>query len=174
LRQLDLLLADLDDAPHQVDREIAGAKHRPLAMHLQLMPQRRAQARQQLVHPERLCQIIVGAEIERLNLAGLVAATRQHHDRYAVVAAANHAQELVALNVRQAEVEDDQRRALREQVERHLAVARLQNVVALRVQPHPQQFADRRLVVDHQNLDRGALMRRYPVASFPRGSAGGR
>src|SRR5579871_1012412 len=47
-RQFDLALADLHDAAHQVDREIAGAKHRPLAMDLQLMPQRRAQPRQQL------------------------------------------------------------------------------------------------------------------------------
>ena len=72
------------------------------------MPQRRAHAGQQFVHPERLGQIIVGAEIERLDLAGLVAAARQHHDRNAVVAAADHAQQFMALDIGQAEIENDQ------------------------------------------------------------------
>src|SRR5712675_1804105 len=37
--------------------------------------------------------------------------------------------------------------------ERALAVRGFEHVVALRAQPHPQQFSDRRLVVDDQNLD---------------------
>ena len=77
---------------------------------LQLMPQRRAHAGEQFIHPERFCQIVVGAEIERLDLAGLVAAARQHHDRDAVVAAADHAQQFMALDIRQAEIENDQAR----------------------------------------------------------------
>src|SRR6478609_840900 len=47
--------------------------------------------------------------------------------------------------------------------QRGLAVRRLQDLIALRRQPHPQQFADRRLVVDDQHFDRAALMRRYPM-----------
>ena len=156
-RQLDLTVADLDDAAHQIDRKIAGAEHRALAMDLQLMPQRRAHAGEQFIHPERFRQIVVGAEIERLHLARLIAAARQHHDRDAVVAAANHAQQFMALDVGQAEIENDERRILRQQFERDLAVGGFQDLVALGSQPHPQQFADRRLVVDDQDLDlRGA------------------
>ena len=39
-RQLHLAVANLDDAAYQIDRQIAGSKHRTLAMNLQLMPQR--------------------------------------------------------------------------------------------------------------------------------------
>ena len=156
-REFDFAFADLDDAAHQIDRKIAGAKHRPFALHLQLVPQRRAHARQQFVHPERLCQVIVGAEIERLHLAGLVAAARQHHDRHALVAAADHAQQFVALDVRQAEIEDDQRRPFGQLFKRHLAVGGFKNLIALRAQSHAQQFADRRLVIDDQDLDGGRV-----------------
>ena len=48
------------------------------------------------------------AEIERLDLAGLIAAARQHDDWNAVVAAADHAQEIMALDIGQAEIENDQ------------------------------------------------------------------
>ena len=37
-RQFHVLVADLDDAAHQIDGEIAGSKHRALAVDLQLMP----------------------------------------------------------------------------------------------------------------------------------------
>ncbi len=72
------------------------------------MAQRRPNAGQELVHAERLGHVIVGAEIERLHLAGLVAAARQHHDRHALVAGADGAQQVVALGIGQAEIEDDQ------------------------------------------------------------------
>ena len=153
-RQLDLAVADLDDTAHQVDREVAGPEHRPLAMDLQLMPQRRAHAGEQFIHPERLGQVIVGAEIERLDLAGLVAAARQHHDRHAVVAAADHAQQFVALDIRQAEIENDQCRVLREQFQRQLAVGGFEDLIALRAKPHPQQLADRRFIVDDHDFYR--------------------
>src|ERR1700731_2520533 len=154
-RQPDVPVADLDEAAYQIDGEIAGSKHRPLAMDLQLVPQRRAHAGQQLVHSERLCQIIVGAEIERLDLARLVAAARQHDDRNAVVAAADYTQQIVALDVRQAKIENDQRRPLRQQFEPALAVGGFEDFVTLRAKSHPQQLADRRLIVDDKNLDRG-------------------
>src|ERR1700682_4256260 len=48
-------------------------------MDLQLVPQRRAHAGEQFVHPERFGEIIIGAEIGRLDLSGLVAAARQPH-----------------------------------------------------------------------------------------------
>ena len=72
------------------------------------------------------------AEIERLHLAGFIAAARQHHDRHAVVAAADHPQQLMALDIRQTEIENDQRRILRHQFERVSAVGGFQDLVALR------------------------------------------
>jgi len=53
-RQPDIPVADFDDAAYQIDGEIAGSKHRPLAMDLQLVPQRRAHAGSNSVHSERL------------------------------------------------------------------------------------------------------------------------
>jgi len=76
------------------------------------MPQRGSHAGEQFIHPERLGQVIVGAEIERLDLSRFVAAARQHHDRNTVIAAAQHTQQIVALDVRQAEIEYDQCRIL--------------------------------------------------------------
>ena len=124
-------------------------------MHLKLMTKRRPHARKQFVHAEGLGDVIVGAEIERLDLADLVAAARQHHDRDGLVARAHHPQQFQALHVRQSKIENDEIGILRQQLERGLAVRRLQDVVALRAQAHAQQFADGRLVIDHENLERG-------------------
>src|ERR1700681_3700934 len=60
----------------------------------------------------------------------------------------------MALDIRQAEIENDQRGLLGQQFERSLAVGGFQNFVALGAEPHPQQLADRRLIVDDQDLDR--------------------
>src|SRR5258707_2067434 len=123
-------------------------------MDLQLMPQRRAHAGEQLIHPEWFGEVIVGAEIERLDFSSLIAAARQHNDRHAVVAPADHAEQFMALDIRKAEIENNQSGLLGQQFERDLAVRGFQNLVTLRAQPHPQQLADRRLVVDDKDLDR--------------------
>ena len=154
-RKLHLLVGDLDDAAHEVDRRSPAAEDRPLAMHLKLMTKRRPHARKQFIHAERLGDVIVGAEVERLDLADLVAAARQHHDRDALVARADHPQQFEALHIGQSKIENDQIGILRQQLERGLAVRRLQDFVALRAQAHAQQLADGRLVIDHQNLERG-------------------
>ena len=60
-----------------------------------------------------------------------------------------------ALHVGQAEIENDQIRRLAEELERSLAVGGFDDLVALRGQPHAQQFANRRLVVDDQHAERG-------------------
>ena len=108
------LSRDLDDAAHEIDREIADPEDRPLAMHLQLMAQRRPHAREQLVHAERLGDVIVGAEIERLDLAGLVAAARQDDDRDALVARSDRPQQLEPVDIGQAEIENDEVGLLRQ------------------------------------------------------------
>src|SRR5262249_37606428 len=43
----------------------------------------------------------------------------------------------------------------RHQLERGLAVRRLEDLVALGGEAHAQELADGRLIVDHQHLDRG-------------------
>src|SRR6202011_1931837 len=94
-RQFYLLVAGLDDAADQIDRKIADPEDRPLAVSLQLVAQRRPHPGKKLVHAERFCHIIVGAEIELLHLAGLVAAAGQHDDGNALVAGADGAQQVV-------------------------------------------------------------------------------
>ena len=55
-----------------------------------------------------------------------------------------------------------------EQFERGLAVGRFEDLIALRGEPHAQQLADRRLVVDHEHAERGgahaAASKRWPCA----------
>src|SRR5437764_9567328 len=63
----------------------------------------------------------------------------------------------MALDIGQTEIENDQRQAFLELLQRDLAIGGFENVIALRAQPHPQQFSDRRLVIDDQNLDGGSI-----------------
>src|SRR5665213_3138555 len=52
--------AHLDDAPHEVDRQITDAEYRPLAVDLKLMAHRGTHAGKQLFHAERLGDVVVG------------------------------------------------------------------------------------------------------------------
>ena len=70
---------------HEIDREIAAAEDRPLALLLQAVAQGGAHAGVQLVDAEGLGQIVVGAEVERLDLAALVGAAGQHDDGHASI-----------------------------------------------------------------------------------------
>src|SRR6516162_11780120 len=67
-RQLDLLAATGDVATYEIDREVPRDKDRQLALRLKGVAQRGAQARHQLVHAKRLTEIIISAEVERLDL----------------------------------------------------------------------------------------------------------
>src|SRR6266436_5183735 len=123
-RQLDLLVADLDDAPYQIDREIADTKNRTFSLNVKLMPKCGAHPGKEFIHAERLRHIVVGSEIE-----------------------------------------SNQVRLLRQQLQGRLAVGSLQNFIALRCQPHAQELADRALVIDHKDLGRSgthaAVSRRW-------------
>src|ERR1700722_16094630 len=134
------------------------------------MPQRGAHTGEQFVHPEWLGEVVVGAEIERLDLAGLIAAARQHDDGHAVVAAADHAQQFMTLDVGQAEIENDEGGILRQQFERRLAVRSFQYIVTLGAQAHPQQFPYRRVIVDDKNLDRRGVHAAVSSASAAAGT----
>src|SRR5258707_672587 len=156
-RQLDLLVADLDDAPYQIDREIADTKNRTFSLNVQLVPKCGAHPGKEFIHAERLRHIVVGSEIKCVDLDGLIAAARQNHDRYPFVARADRPQRVEALDVRQSEIENNQIRLLRQQLQGRLAVGSLQNFIALGGQPHAQELADRSLIIDNQNLGRSSI-----------------
>ena len=69
--------------------------------------QQRLQARHQLLHGERLGEIVVGALAQAGDAVADAVARRQHQHRRGVVAAAHVAQQDEAVLVGQAEVEDD-------------------------------------------------------------------
>ena len=74
----------------------------PLALHA--VPQRGAHARQQLANIERLVDVIIRAEIERLDLLGFALARRENDDRH-VGPFARARDHVLAVAVRQAEIE---------------------------------------------------------------------
>ena len=65
---------------------------------------------------------------------------------------AQGSQQLQAIDIREAEIEDHEIGLPGEQLERRLAVRRIQHLVALGGEPHAQELADGRLVVDDQDL----------------------
>ena len=69
--------------------------------------QRRAEPGEELVHAERLGDVVVGAGVEGGDLVGLAFAHREHDDRH-VGPAAQAADHLDAVDAGQAEVEDDE------------------------------------------------------------------
>src|SRR5437868_5476884 len=79
-REPKLLAAHGDQPAHEIDGEIAAAEDRPLALLLQAVAQRRAHPGMELVDAEGLGQIVVGAEVEGLDLAALVGAAGEHDD----------------------------------------------------------------------------------------------
>src|SRR5205823_12239324 len=66
-----------------------------------------ADARKQLIDPERLGHVIVGAEIERVHLVGLAAARGEDDDRRPRPLA-NAADHLETVTVRKVEIEHDE------------------------------------------------------------------
>src|SRR5262249_25515412 len=133
-RQLDLLVADLDDAPYEIDGEIADTKNRTLSLNVKLVPKCGAHPGKEFIHAERLRHVVVGSEIECVDFDGLIATARQNDNRHAFIARADRHQQVEALDVRQSEIENNQIRLLRQQLQGRLAVGSLQNFIALRGQ----------------------------------------
>ena len=125
--------------------------------------QRGPQPGEQLVHPERLGHVVVGAGVERRDLVRLRVARRQHDDRHALHAA-QPADHVDAVDAGQPEVEDDDvGMVARREIERLLAVGRGVDVVPARAQVDAQRAQDLRLVVDDQDARHGVrLGRRAP------------
>ena len=102
----DLGAADADDAADEVDGEVARGEERRLAFRLQAVAERGAEAGDELAHAEGLGHVVVGAEFQRLDDAGLVGAAREDDDRDGAAGGAPAGEELLAGGVGQAEVED--------------------------------------------------------------------
>src|SRR5205807_9667628 len=73
--------AQSDDSPNDVDAKRATPEDWPLAFLLQAVADSGANARQKLIHPERLGDVIVSADVQRSDLAGFVCAAGKHDDR---------------------------------------------------------------------------------------------
>ena len=117
------------------------------------MAQRRAHPRHQLADVERLVDVVVGAEIERLDLLGFALARRQHDDRH-IGPFARAADHVLAVAVGQAEIEQhDVGRFGGDALDRLGDGAGAGHLVVVRLQRGLEKAQDRRLVVDHQHAD---------------------
>ena len=72
--ELHLCPGSPDEAAYKIDLQRPAGQERGRALLLQAMPQGGADARQQFLRAERLGHVIVGTEVKRPNLAGLIAA----------------------------------------------------------------------------------------------------
>ena len=155
-RQLHILFAHRDQAAHQIDRQIAAAEDRLLAVRLQAVAQRGANAGRQFLHAERLGDIIIGAQIERRHLAGLVVAAGKNDDGHGRAAIAQGAHDRQPIHSRQPQIEHDQvHRIAFKEIQRRLAAIGLLDAIGLRRQGGAQETPDRRFVVHDQDAQRG-------------------
>ena len=107
LGQLDLFLPHEDLAALVVDGEVLCTEGARGVGAVAVGAQRRPHPRQQLAGAEGLGDVVVGTEVQRLDLVRLGGAGRQHDDGGQVLLA-HIPDQLHAIPVRQTEVEDDQ------------------------------------------------------------------
>ena len=120
--------------------------------------QQRLHAREQLLSPERLRDVVVGAGREASHLLELLRTRRQHQHRH-VREVADPLERLVAVHVGHRHVEDHERRRRREELsKRGPSVARLVDRVARALEQLPQQQADVVVVVDDEDSEAGAFI----------------
>ena len=116
-------------------------------------PQQRTDARAELADRERLRDVVVGAELEPDHLVELVVAGSEHDDRHGALGPQALA-DLEPIEAREHDVEHDEIDRLGvELLERLLAVAGLDDLVAVAFEREREHRTHRVLVVDEQ--DRG-------------------
>ena len=152
-RELDLLAADRRLAAAGVDAQVAVRDH--LGLELAALrrgaPQDRLDPRDELARVERLRQVVVGADLEPDDLVDVLVARGQHQDRH-VGALAQPLADLDPVDVRQHQVEHDQRRRVRGRLaERVGAGRRRPDRVARVLQVERDERRDRALVLDDQD-----------------------
>src|SRR6185437_3830849 len=150
-RQVDLLVAAGHAPVGEIDREITHGHERVLAL-VARPAHHRAQAGQQLLGPERLGDVVVGAHVEGAHLLALVAHGGEHDDRQ-VAPAAHLGADLHAAAVGQHQVEHHRvGRADRHRVERLGLGLGGVHVVAGVAEDHAQRAQDLRLVVHDEHV----------------------
>ena len=151
-RELHFLAAHSHDAPYQINAEVPGAEYWLLALLLQPMPLRGSDPCQQFLDAEGLRHIVVGPEIQRLHLCGLVAATGQDDDRHCRANVADPPDYLKSIDVRQTKIEHhDIGPFAPHGIQRLLAILRLKHHVALAAKAGAQKAQYRRLIIDNEH-----------------------
>ena len=131
--------------------------------------QQRLDPAHQLAQPERLGQVVVGAELEADDLVDLVVARGQDQDRHLGAGGAHAAQDLEAVDAGQADVEDDEvRRLVGGDLEALLAGAGDRDLVALLLEGVLDPAGDGVLVFDDEDGGghAGMLHRRGRASPF--------
>src|SRR5206468_3187096 len=148
-RQVDLPVADTDIPPLEVDDKISAhdARLGP-GRRARDVPQRDTDAREELIDAERLRHVIVGAEVESVDLV-VLAAARGEHDDWRAGELADATDDLESVAVRQVQVEHDEvglpSLVARDRVARGLRGLHLEAVTA---EVRPERADHGRLVVD--------------------------
>src|SRR5262245_34723586 len=120
------------------------------------MAQRGAHARQQLADIERLVDVVVGPEIERVDLFRLALARRQNDDRH-VRPFARALDDVLPISIWQSEIEEDNIRRLgRNAFDAVGDRTRACHLVVVGFQRRLEKAQDRRLVIDDQYAEPGA------------------
>mmetsp|Transcript_15321 Transcript_15321/g.36556 ORF Transcript_15321/g.36556 Transcript_15321/m.36556 type:complete len:272 (-) Transcript_15321:132-947(-) len=149
-----LLRAARHDTPCSIHRDRPEAQHRVGIGATRAPAQLHPHPGQQLGHTEGLDQIVIGAGVERLDLALFTVAGRQHQHR-GLRPAAKLANEIEPIAVRQPEVQHHQLRPARGRVDQAaLQARRLEHLQALAFQRQAHETPDLRLVLDHQHARR--------------------
>jgi hypothetical protein len=111
-----------------------------------------AHARLQLLHVERLHQIVVGAGVQPVDPIADRIARGQHQDRHAIAQPAQPTAHLQAIDPRQTDIEHDRvRHRLHDQLDRLLAVRGALHLIPRQRQHPAQRVAQRPIVVYHEN-----------------------
>src|SRR5262249_51636287 len=119
-------------------------------------PQQGTHATAELADRERLRDVVVGAQLQAEHLVELVVASGEHDDRHSALGTQTAA-DLEPVDPRQHHIEHDEVEGLLvEPTQGLLAVARLDNAVAVALQGIGEQRLDRVLVVDEED-GRGIL-----------------
>ena len=157
LRKVRVLTRDEDPVLGVVDCEVArlenaGIRHSLASDGRSRVADGRADPCQQLTGSKRLCEIIIRARIQRLDLVSFMRPGGDDHDRH-LRPAPDLAQNLHPVHVRKAQIENDHIRTVRgDHALSHRARAGEQDVIIVRREHRLHEVADGLLVFNYQNF----------------------
>src|SRR5580698_5811155 len=153
--EMNLLAAPGDVTLDRVETNLADLNRRVFGANGRLdAADGRAHTRNQFARAERLGDVIVGAQVERLYLFFFLVAHCQHENRQARRGGANAAQRLHAADARHVHVEKHRiERRRSEQLQRLFAARGFGHLEPEFRERRPQRPADCGLVVDHKNAN---------------------